>query len=216
VRTAAVFGIVLAAIGLAPVFGVAVALMVLLAMRTHPPGTVVVPVTASQVVDRLAAEHGFALVRSRGNPRALAEAALRPRVVLVGEERGGFIFPAFQPAFDAMGAVVKLLEMMARLELRLHELVRAVPESHVTRGEVACPNERKGAVMRRLLAETRGQAVELVDGVRVRMGEEWVAAIPDPDRACFHVIGESADRDRARVLVEELKERIATWRGEGA
>ncbi len=194
----------------------ALALMALLAMRTHPPGTVVVPITASQVVDRLAAEHGFRLIRARGNPRSLAEAALSPGVVLVGEERGGFIFPAFQPAFDAMAAVVKLLEMMARLEVRLHPLIRQVPESHVTRGEVPCPNEEKGAVMRRLLAATKGQAVDLVEGVRVRMGEEWVAAIPDPDRACFLVVGESPDRDRARALVEELKERIAGWRREGA
>src|SRR3972149_1005165 len=193
----------------------ALALMALLAMRTHPPGTVVVPITASQVVDRLAAEHGFRLIRARGNPRSLAEAALSPGVVLVGEERGGFIFPAFQPAFDAMAAVVKLLEMMARLGGRLNALIRQVPESHVTRGEVPCPNEEKGAVMRRLLAATKGQAVDLVEGVRVRMGEEWVAAIPDPDRACFLVVGESPDRDRARALVEELKERIAGWGGGG-
>jgi len=70
--------------------------------------------------------------------------------------------------------------------------------------------------MRRLLAATKGQAVDLVEGVRVRMGEEWVAAIPDRDRACFLVVGESPDRDRARALVEELKERIAGWRREGA
>ena len=193
----------------------ALVLMALLAMRTHPPGAVVVPVTASQVVDRLADAHGFSVRRSRGSPRSLAEAALSPGVVLVAEELGGFIFPAFQPAFDAMAAVVKLLEMMARLEVRLHALVRQVPESHVTRGEVPCPNEEKGAVMRRLLAATKGQAVELVEGVRVRMGQEWVAAIPDADRACFHVVGESADRDRARALVEELKERITAWRSEG-
>lgn len=193
----------------------ALVLMALLAMRTHPPGAVVVPVTASQVVDRLADAHGFSVRRSRGSPRSLAEAALSPGVVLVAEELGGFIFPAFQPAFDAMAAVVKLLEMMARLEVRLHALVRQLPESHVTRGEVPCPNEEKGAVMRRLLAATKGQAVELVEGVRVRMGQEWVAAIPDADRACFHVVGESADRDRARTLVEELKERITAWRSEG-
>ncbi len=193
----------------------ALALMALLVMRTHPAGTVVVPITASQVLDRLGEEHGFRLSRSRGSPHALAEAALSPGVVLVGEELGGFIFPAFQPAFDAMAAIVKLLEMMARLEVRLHALVRAVPESHVTRAEVPCPNEQKGAVMRHLLAATKGQTVELVEGVRVRMGAEWVAAIPDPDRGCFHVVGESADRDRARALVEEMKERIAAWRREG-
>jgi mannose-1-phosphate guanylyltransferase/phosphomannomutase len=111
-----------------------------------------------------------------------------------------------------MAAALELLEMMARLELRLHQLTRAVPESHVVRAEVPCPNERKGAVMRRLLEETRGKTVELVEGVRVRLGEAWLAAIPDADRACFHVVGESGDRERARSLVEDYRERIAAWR----
>lgn len=188
------------------------ALVALLVMRTQPPGRVVVPVTASRTVERLAEEHGFTVTRSRGTMRALTEAALAPDVALVGEERGGLIFPRFQPAFDAMGAVVRILEMMARLDVRLHQLTRAVPETHVVRVEVPCPDERKGTVMRRLIEATKGEDVELIEGVRLRRGEEWVAAIPDADRACFHVVAESADRERARVLAEEYRARIDGWR----
>ena len=192
----------------------ALALVALLVMRTQPAGRVVVPVTASRTLDRLAAEHGFAITRARGTPRALTEAALGEDVVLVGEEQGGLIFPRFQPAFDGMAAVVRILEMMARLDVRLHQLTRAVPESHIVRLEVPCPNERKGTVMRRLMESTKGEDVELVEGVRVRREDEWVAAIPDADRACFHVVAEADDRERARVLAEEFRDRISGWRRE--
>ncbi|HET7874362.1 MAG TPA: mannose-1-phosphate guanyltransferase [Methylomirabilota bacterium] len=192
------------------------ALVSLLAMRTHPSGRIVVPVTASRAVERLAGEHGFTITRSRGTPRALTEAALAPDVVLVGEEMGGLIFPRFQPAFDGMAAVARILEMMARLEVRLYALTRAVPETHVSRGEVPCPDERKGAVMRRLIEATKGETVDLIEGVRVRRGEEWVAAIPDADRPCFHIVAEAADGARARILVEEFRDRIAGWRKEPA
>ena len=188
------------------------ALVSLLVMRTQPGGRIVVPVTASRAVERLAAEHGFTVTRSRGTLRALTEAALGSDVVLVGEEKGGLIFPRFQPAFDGMAAVVTILEMMARLDVRLHQLTRAVPETHVVRVEVPCPDERKGAVMRRLIEATKGDDVELIEGVRLTRGEDWVAAIPDADRACFHVVAESVDRDRARVLAEEYRERIDGWR----
>jgi mannose-1-phosphate guanylyltransferase / phosphomannomutase len=192
------------------------ALVALLVMRTHSPGRLVVPVTASRALDRLAEEHGFQITRSRSTPRALTEAALAPDVVLAGEELGGLIFPRFQPAFDAMAAVVHLVEMMARLDVRLHQLTRAVPESHVVRVEVPCPDERKGAVMRRLIESTKNEEVELVEGVRVRRGEEWVAAIPDADRACFHVVAEASERGRARVLADEFHDRIAAWRKDAA
>ena len=194
----------------------ALALVSLLVMRTQPAGRIVVPVTASSTLDRLAEEHGFTLTRSRGTPRALTEAALGEDVVLVGEEQGGFIFPRFQPAFDGMAAVVRILEMMARLDVRLHQLTRAVPESHVARLEVPCPNERKGTVMRRLMEATKGEDVELIEGVRVRRPDEWVAAIPDADRACFHVVAEASDRERARALTEEFRDRISGWRREPA
>lgn len=194
----------------------ALALVALLVMRTRPSGRIVVPVTASRAVERMAEEHGFQVTRSRGTARALTEAALAPDVALVGEELGGLIFPSFHPAFDGMSAVVRILEMMARLDVRLHPLTREVPESHVARLEVPCPDERKGAVMRRLIEATKGGSVELIEGVRVSMGDDWVAAIPDADRATFHVVAESANRDRAQRLAEEFRDRITGWRKEPA
>ena len=190
------------------------ALVALLVMRTRPPGRIVVPVTASRAVERMAAEHGFQVTRSRGTARALTEAALASDVALVGEEVGGLIFPSFHPAFDGMSAVVRILEMMARLDVRLHQLTRAVPESHVARLEVPCPDERKGAVMRRLIEATKGGDVELIEGVRVKMGEDWVAAIPDADRPIFHVIAEAGERDRAQGLAQDFRDRITGWRKE--
>jgi len=194
----------------------ALALVSLLVMRTRPPGRIVVPITASRAVERMAEEHGFVVTRSRGTSRALTEAALAPDVALVGEEMGGLIFPTFHPAFDGMSAVVRVLEMMARLDVRLHQLTRAVPESHMVRLEVPCPDERKGAVMRRLIEATKHGKVELIEGVRVQMGEDWVAAIPDADRAIFHVVAEASDRDRAQRLADEYRERITGWRKEPA
>ncbi len=194
----------------------ALALVSLLVMRTRPPGRIVVPITASRAVERMAEEHGFVVTRSRGTSRALTEAALAPDVALVGEEMGGLIFPTFHPAFDGMSAVVRVLEMMARLDVRLHQLTRAVPESHMVRLEVPCPDERKGAVMRRLIEATKHGKVELIEGVRVQMGEDWVAAIPDADRATFHVVAEASDRDAAQRLADEYRERITGWRKEPA
>ncbi len=192
----------------------ALALVALLTMQTHSPGTIAVPVTASRVLDQLAAAYGFTLLHTRASPRALMEQAAQSGMVFVGEERGGCIFPRFQPAFDAMLATVKLLEMMARLEIRLHALARSVPATHLIRDHVACPHERKGTIMRRLLELSGEETIELVEGVRFRHGEDWVAAIPDPDRALFHVIAEASIRTRAQELADRYKALIVSWRGD--
>jgi mannose-1-phosphate guanylyltransferase/phosphomannomutase len=190
----------------------ALALIALLVMRTHPPGVIAVPVTASQVLEQIAAEHGCTVRRVRSLPRTLMETALEPGVIFVGEEWGGVIFPEVQPAFDGMVAAVKLLEMMARLDVRLHHLTRSVPETHLVRMEVPCPNERKGKVMRRLLEAAGGETAEMVEGVRIRVNGAWIAAIPHPDRAVFEIIAEAPKREQAQELATTYARQIEAWR----
>ncbi|HLC41548.1 MAG TPA: hypothetical protein VJO34_07965, partial [Methylomirabilota bacterium] len=98
----------------------------------------------------------------------------------------------------------------------LHQLLREIPERSLVRSEVPCPSERKGVVMRRLIEAARGQGVELIEGVRFKRDDDWVTAIPDPDRSCFNVVVESTSRSRANALSEEYRELIAHYREGGA
>ncbi len=129
---------------------------------------------------------------------------------------GNLTFPKLQPAFDGMAVAVRILAMTARLDMRLHQPARAVSESHVRRGEVLCPDERKGAVMRRIIEATQGEVVDLIERVRVRRDEERIAAILDADHPCIHVVVESTDGEQARLPVEEFPDRTAAWRKEAA
>ena len=56
----------------------------------------------------------------------------------------------------------------------------------------------------------------MIEGVRVRRGDEWVAAAPHTDRARAHVVAEPSNGERARVLVEEFRDRVAARRKEPA
>ncbi|MEK7220746.1 MAG: sugar phosphate nucleotidyltransferase, partial [candidate division NC10 bacterium] len=88
----------------------ALAVVALLVARTQSPGTIGIPITASAVLEDLVAPQGFQVKRTKMAPRALMEAAAQDGMVFVGDAFGGFIFPRFQPAFDAMLATLKILE----------------------------------------------------------------------------------------------------------
>ncbi|HSB79465.1 MAG TPA: sugar phosphate nucleotidyltransferase, partial [Candidatus Methylomirabilis sp.] len=105
----------------------ALAVVALLVARTQAVGTIGVPITASGVLEELVAPHGFRLNRTKIAARALMEAATLEGAVFVGDAFGGFIFPGFQPAFDAMLASLKILEMLALSDLSMHEAIRTVP-----------------------------------------------------------------------------------------
>jgi mannose-1-phosphate guanylyltransferase/phosphomannomutase len=192
----------------------ALAVVAFLFARTQPAGTIAVPITASGVLEGLVAPHGCPLVRTKIAPRALMEAATREGTVLVGDAFGGFIFPCFQPAFDAMLATVKILEMLALSELSLHEAIRYVPQRMSARDQIPCPWERKGGLMRRLIEATAGESVELVDGVKIHLGEDWAILYPDPDRPVFHVRAEAATRARAEQIVETYRRKVEQLLGD--
>jgi mannose-1-phosphate guanylyltransferase / phosphomannomutase len=131
----------------------------------------------------------------------------------VGEERGGFIFGQFFPAFDAMMATVKLMEYLAAAKQPLSELLKQVPKIQLLRSEAPCSWEKKGQVMRHLMEEADGVGVkaELIDGVKLHTGKSWVLVLPDGDKPYFHVDAEADTEREAQALVDKYHEKIKQW-----
>jgi mannose-1-phosphate guanylyltransferase/phosphomannomutase len=184
----------------------ALAVIVLLVMRSHPRATIGVPITASSAVDELARQHGSQVVRTKTSPRASTEAATQKGVALVGDGLGGFIFPDFQPAFDGMLATLKLIELLTKQGVRLHQLTGSIPHRVTRREQIHCAWERKGVVMRSLIAATAGEQVELVDGVKVHVKDDSVILYPDHSRPYFHVIAEAGTESGAETLLARYRE----------
>ena len=184
----------------------ALAVVALLVMRTHPPGVIGVPISASSAIEEIARDHGFQILHTKTAPRSSTEVATKEGVVFVGDGLGGFIFPQFQPAFDGMLATLKLLEMLTTQNVRLHQLIGFIPQRFTCRVQVPCFWERKGGAMRALIAATAGDQVELVDGVKVHLGNDWAILYPDQDRPSFHIIAEANTLSRAEAHVARYRE----------
>jgi mannose-1-phosphate guanylyltransferase/phosphomannomutase len=193
-------------------------LMTLLVLKTEGAGrgrgvkgAIAVPVTASRAVEQMARTYGFETRRTKMDPRGLMEAATAPGALFVGEERGGFIFPTFQPFFDGMYAIAKILEMLARVDTRMHRLIREIPPSITLKERIPCSWENKGKVMRRLAEDTSGKETALIDGIRINFGEDWFVAYPSQSRSYFHVMAEASTEERARELMDSYSEKIRQW-----
>jgi mannose-1-phosphate guanylyltransferase/phosphomannomutase len=140
-------------------------------------------------------------------------------VDFAGDDNGGFIFSEFQPSFDAMFAFGKLLEMLAKTDLRVPELAAELPKSHVLREDVHCPWEAKGKVMRVLTREADAlpdgdnRRFELIDGIKFYQGRDWALVLPDASEPYFHVYAEADDPNKANAMLCEYVEKIEALRG---
>ncbi len=182
----------------------ALAAMANLQLRANEGGVIAVPVTAPNLFDQMAARLGGQVIRTRATWQALMSAcAGRSDIIVAGDGEGGIIIPRFQPVMDGLFAVAKLLELLARFDAKLDDVVAEVPTFHLSRTRVPCPWEVKGQVMRMLNEQYRGSGVHQIDGVRIEMGDEWVLVLPDLDRPLFHIIAESTSREGAQALMDK-------------
>jgi len=94
---------------------------------------------------------------------------------LAGEMSGHMFFAEGYFGFDdALFAAGRLLRYVAASGRTLEDLVDTIPRYHATpETRLACPEERKFAVVEELRQAFAGQRVIDIDGVRVEFGDGW-------------------------------------------
>jgi mannose-1-phosphate guanylyltransferase/phosphomannomutase len=194
-------------------------LVTLLALKTNKAqkrrGSIAVPVTASRVIELMARSHGFKVVRTKTTSRGLMEAASKQDILFVGEGSGGFIFPDFQPVYDGIYAVAKILEMLAIEGRCMHDLLREIPPSIMIKERISCSWEQKGMIMRKLAEDSRSKKTVMLDGIRISFGSDWLIAYPSQSHSYFILAAEASTEDKARGLVDKYSEKIRQWQEEG-
>ncbi len=188
-------------------------------MRTDPNvRAVAVPITSSGEIDVVARKHDVEVIRTRDSHLAMMEAAAKKSAQFVGGTKGGFIFTDFFFATDAMYSVAKILEMMGKTGKRLGDIDREIPKLFATRRDVNCSWEHKGKVMRHIMNDSNGLRRDLVDGVKIYLGNGEGSAsallIPDKERPLFHISAEAQDQKTADELASDYEKKIIRWRDE--
>jgi mannose-1-phosphate guanylyltransferase/phosphomannomutase len=168
---------------------------------------IVLPLTVTRLAEQLAGEFGVEVGRTKVSLPALAQAATEDGVVFAGSLGGGYIFPEFLPAFDAVMSLGKLLELLAPQAGPLSEQIAQIPASTLVHKTVACPWSLKGTVMRTATEHLQRDLdddgeISLVDGIQLRRDGGWVQLLPDADEPVFHVYAEGADHADSERLAE--------------
>ncbi|HQG27951.1 MAG TPA: nucleotidyltransferase, partial [Candidatus Ozemobacteraceae bacterium] len=192
---------------------VALVAWVKLILDMIPNARIAVPVSATDAIDLLAKKTGGTVIRTKTNGRALMTAAVSDNVSFCGNGDGCTIFPAFQPVFDGMISTAKLLEILARAGKPLSELVDDLPKFHTRSKNIPCPWEAKGKVMRHAMEFAKDRQTQLIDGVKVLLGEgEWALILPDPDKPFVNITVEAGSEKRADDLLSRTVNDVDHWK----
>jgi mannose-1-phosphate guanylyltransferase / phosphomannomutase len=168
-------------------------------------GKLAFPVTVTGQVDRIVKGSGLEVIRTPASLSELTKAAAQDGVIFAGAIGGGYVFPDFLPAYDAMASLCKLLELLAPVRQPLSSLVSELPVSTLVHRQLPCPWAQKGTVMRVLTERLKGRDLDLLDGIKINDRRGWAQVLPDPDEPLVHIYAEGEDERTSNELEEELR-----------
>lgn len=183
-------------------------LFAILLRWSRQTGIVVGPATSPQWVYGLATSTGSTFVSTPSDPGTVLRSAAAADTTLASDGDGGFVWPNFMHAYDAMYTLVKMLELRIKSDETLAEARERLPQTAYLTATEFCPWESKGRVMRKLLEQHRGQLVDLVDGIKVFIDGGFVLVRPDPDEPAYHIVASTQDQKLGKQLIKEYTRKV--------
>jgi len=168
-------------------------------------GKLAFPITVTSHVDALLEGTGLEVVRTPASLGDLTKAAAEEGVIFAGAVGGGYVFPEFLPAYDAIASLCKLLELLAPEPGPLSRLVAGLPASTLVHRQLPCPWALKGVVMRVMTERLRDRRLDLMDGIKVFEERGWAQILPDPDQPIVHIYAEGRTEEDSKALEAEFR-----------
>jgi mannose-1-phosphate guanylyltransferase / phosphomannomutase len=170
--------------------------------------SVALPVSAPTPAQEMCLRAGAEVVWTKLSTSHLTEVASRPGVVFAAGQEGGYIFPRFLPAYDAVSALAHTLALLAATPARLSDIVAGLPQVFAAHEGVVTPWEKKGLVMRSVMELGKDKPMLLVDGVKVIYDDGWSLVVPDPEDALTHIWAEASTEAGARSRSQDYAKRV--------
>lgn len=180
-----------------------IALISLILFKKVQGGTVIAPISASHVLEKIADDNNGKILRTKTSAQDIMGKIL-------GNDAKEEMLEQFTMNFDAIAGLVKILDFMSLNNYRLSELVDMIPDFHINKQEIHCPWDAKGKVIRQLIQENDAENIETLEGVKVYRDNGWVLVLPDAEQPICKVISESYSAEFAEELsniyVDKIRE----------
>lgn len=165
-------------------------------------GTIVTTVATSAAIYDIAEEYGGEVIATRVGDLLVARELKDRNGLFGGEENGGLIFPDFVYGRDAALSTAKIVEIIAKEDKPLSELIEELPKYCSAKLKVECPDNLKTDVMEKIVDATCEYEVDTKDGVKILTDEGWVIIRPSGTEPIFRCFAEAKNEEEANKMAE--------------
>lgn len=177
-------------------------------LSENPGRGIVTNVSTSSLIDDLTARYKANLTRTRIGQKYIIERIRSIAGVFAGEGSGGAVFPDFLYGFDGIASMGIILQMLAKRQTTISDIVASFPQYAIEKNFIRCPVHLFHTVLRRISEIFSDHALDLTDGVKISFDSGWLHIRPSRNEPIIRVIAESRNAEDAENLLQSGKTEV--------
>jgi phosphomannomutase/phosphoglucomutase len=181
----------------------------------NPNAKIVTPVSSSTLIKDVAEAYKGEIVWTKVGSVTVSQTMKEVKAKLGGEENGGVFYGPHQAVRDGAMTTALILGIMAKTGNKLSELIAEQPQYFIEKGKVACAEDKKEKVHRKLLEQVKGANISTIDGVKIWFEDKSAILVrPSGTEPTYRLYAEAKTQEKALKLIEDysvtLKNILAT------
>jgi len=171
-------------------------------------GRMAVNMSTSRASEDIAKYYNCMFVRSKVGEINVAEKMLEIEAIIGGEGNGGVILPELHLGRDAPVAVALTLQHLLEFGGTLQELHASMPQYFMIKQKVNIEGMDPDQVLKSMTEKYKNEKIDLLDGVKIDIGNSWVHLRKSNTEPIIRVISEASSDAEANKLGTRFMDEI--------
>lgn len=165
--------------------------------------TTVANLSTSRMLDDIAAKFGGKVYRSAVGEANVAKLMQQHNAPVGGEGNGGIMYPKIGYVRNSMIGIALMLEMLAKQDKPLSEIVATIPSYAIVKDKVDIKPGMSDTIEPALKKAFGDATFDTQDGVRVDWPDRWVHVRPSNTEPILRLIAEAPSEDACKELIKK-------------
>ena len=165
-------------------------------------GNAAVNLSTSRMIDDLAKEKGYSVDRTKIGEINVSSHVVKNRLYFGGEGNGGIIVPAVSPGRDSLLGIALILELMAKENKTIKEIVAEIPKYEIVKEKLEVAKIDENLFLKNIKSKFPKSKITSIDGIKVDLENGWLHVRSSNTEPIVRIIAEAKTKKEAKELIK--------------
>ncbi len=176
-------------------------------LQKNPNSLVVTCLNSSSNIELVASEFNSQVIRTKVGSVEVSRKMVPTNALIGFEENGGFMFGKHNPVRDGCMTLALMMDLLAKSDKTLSELISDLPPSFTTKDKVACSQENSKKLIQSLKEEFPNS--DMTDGIKITINSKnWVMIRPSGTEPIIRIYGEAESQQKLDTLMSKYIQKV--------